>query len=91
MPYEEPVVSNIAEYSAMFNTDLAGTSETARIEVKMSPGDENWTLPGLDMVFQELIDRIDASPLFSFDRANKNQRVNTVASPTPPEEPVPGE
>lgn len=89
MPFEEPIVSDIAEYTAMFQTDLTEINETARIEIKMSAGDEGWTPLGLDGVFQELLDRIQASPMFSFNYANKGQQVNTVVSPTPPEEPAP--
>lgn len=92
MPFGEPVTPEFADYSAMFHTDPTNTSETAQIEIKMFAGEENWTLPGLDALFQELLDLIQASPLFEFSNALKAQRTNTVISPTPPpEEPTPVE
>lgn len=86
MPFGEAVVSPSADYAAMFHTDPTGTNETARIEIKMFAGDENWTLPGLDEVFQALLDQIEGSPLFAFSNASKSQRVSTVVSPTLPPE-----
>lgn len=89
MPFGTPEISNFATYAVTLETHPDVADASAIISVTMAPGEEGWTEGGTDALFQQLLDYLAAAPfLIPASGApvldgQKNQRVNTSATPTP--------
>jgi hypothetical protein len=95
VPFGEPEVSESATYNVTLQNEPSIPDSSAIISVTMEPADEGWTPAGLDALFQQLLDYLDAAPFLAPGSGapvldgQKNQRVNTSVTPTPEPEPEP--
>jgi hypothetical protein len=95
MPFGEPEISESATYNVTLQNEPSIPDSSAIISVTMAPADEGWTQVGLDALFQQLLDHLDAAPFLAPGSGapvldgHKNQRVNTSITPTPEPEPEP--
>ncbi len=93
MPYGEPQISDASSYTLLLESSLEIPDSAARISITLEPSEEGWTPAGLDALFQQFLDHLDAATFLApvvgdpVLTGNKNQRVNTSATPTP----APGE
>jgi hypothetical protein len=95
MPFGEPDISEASSYTVTLKNEPSIPDSAAVVSVTVTPADEGWTTAGLDALFQQLLDHLaGASFLVPANDApvlsgNKNQRVNTLITPTPEPEPEP--
>lgn len=89
MPFGEPEISESATYNVTLENNPAVPDSSAVISVTMAPGEGAWTQAGTDGLFQQLLDYLAAAPFLipasgaPALEGHKNQRVNTLAAPTP--------
>lgn len=82
MPFSEPIINEGGAYKAQFVTDPSVVGASAHVVVTLSVGEEEWSGPALDALFQELVDMISESVLFQFQSAAKAQNTSTMILPT---------
>jgi hypothetical protein len=84
--YSEPTgeeIINGAAYSVAFQSTV---DPNVRISVQMGEGDSGpFFGPDSDALMQDIVDRLSASPLLTFQSANRNWEVRRDLTPTPPD------
>lgn len=95
MPFGQPDVSDSATYQVTLESDPSIPDSSAIISVTLAPADEGWTQTGVDALFQQLLDYLDAAPFLVPGGGapalvgEKFQGVATSVTATPAPDPEP--
>lgn len=84
MTFSEPVLGQGGTYLALFVSSPDLVDSSARFDVTMNVGEEEWTQEALNDLFQEMVDTIAANPKFSFLLGRWNSGASSTITPTPP-------